>query len=100
MAATRTRQQTRPRHLERRGERFFRRRRWPRPRVRGGLYPFAEASLVFSLPTQGPCDATILARRLTQTSDRVFAALAEMTTMAVSTERARTILAPARALRD
>ncbi|MRX52096.1 hypothetical protein GI374_17110 [Paracoccus sp. S-4012] len=46
---------------------------------------------MLSLRTHVPADARILARRLTQMSDQVFAAVAE-TTMALSTQQARDIL--------
>lgn len=78
------------RHLERRGMAFFRRRRWLR-HPGETLDPIHQLCLVLSLKTKVPRDAKPLSRRLTQMSDRAFAAAAE-TMMALSTEQERMIL--------
>ena len=78
-------------HLEQRGGAFFWRRRWPRLGTASLRDPFGNFCLVFSLRTDVPHDARILARRLTWMSDQVFAAVAEMT-MSLSTEQAQEIL--------
>ncbi|SDY26057.1 hypothetical protein SAMN05444340_10514 [Citreimonas salinaria] len=85
-----------PPHLEIRRNGFYWRRRLPRSlRDRGGASsgaagndfrtPLEKSFLCFSLRTHLPADAKILARRLTEMSDLVFAAGAEMT-MAIAPE--------------
>ncbi len=91
-----------PPYLENRRSGFFWRRRLPRPRrVRGGSSsvgprngiwtPSRKSLLCFSLRTHVLRDAKILARRLTEMSDLVFAADAEMT-MAITLETQAWIL--------
>ena len=85
-----------PPHLEIRRNGYYWRRRLPRSlRDRGGCddaakdetnrTPSKKSFLCFSLRTHLPSDAKILARRLTEMSDLVFAADAE-TTMAIAPE--------------
>lgn len=85
-----------PPHLEIRRASYYWRRRLPRSlRDRGGVSrddpeetnctPSRKSFLCFSLRTHVPANAKILARRLTEMSDLVFAADAE-TTMAIAPE--------------
>ncbi len=91
-----------PPHLEIRRSGFFWRRRLPRPRRGRGCSlsgepateictPSKKSNLCFSLRTHVLRDAKILARRLTEMSDLVFAADAEMT-MAITLETQAWIL--------
>lgn len=73
-----SRNRTLPHHLERRRSGYFWRRRWPRAfLLKLDCTPSISSSFCLSLRTHVLSDAKILARRLTEMSDLVFAADAE-----------------------